>query len=386
MKMASSPHAYVRGNTEQFYRWLEENDVKNLPSGPPVWICGDCHNGNLGPVGDAEGKVSIQIRDLDQTVIGNPSHDLIRLALSLASAIRGSDLPGVTTARMLEQMMLGYESAFEAKNDAPLAAVKMPDFVRLVMRKAVSRSWKHLAKERLENSKPTIPLGKRFWSITNLERQELKSAFDKPHVQRLATMLRARPDYARVEFVDAAYWMKGCSSLGKLRYAVLLSVSTGGKQPDYCLMDVKEAVSSASMVAPSAQMPADDAERVMAGALHLSPSLGERMRTARLGRRSVFIRELLPQDLKIEIEHLSSAETMRAGYYLASVVGKAHARQMDTGTANRWLRDLAKHRSKKLDAPSWLWSSVIELLVAHEKSYLEHCRRYVLSAAARQSR
>ena len=194
MKMASSPHAYVRGNTEQFYRWLEENDVKNLPSGPPVWICGDCHNGNLGPVGDAEGKVSIQIRDLDQTVIGNPSHDLIRLALSLASAIRGSDLPGVTTARMLEQMMLGYESAFEAKNDAPLAAVKMPDFVRLVMRKAVSRSWKHLAKERLENSKPTIPLGKRFWSITNLERQELKSAFDKPHVQRLATMLRARPE------------------------------------------------------------------------------------------------------------------------------------------------------------------------------------------------
>lgn len=244
-KMASSPHAYVRGNTEQFYRWLEENDVKNLPSGPPVWICGDCHNGNLGPVGDAEGKVSIQIRDLDQTVIGNPSHDLIRLALSLASAIRGSDLPGVTTARMLEQMMLGYESAFEAKNDAPLDAVKMPDFVRLVMRKAVSRSWKHLAKERLENSKPTIPLGKRFWSITNLERQELKSAFDKPHVQRLATMLRARPDYAKVEFVDAAYWMKGCSSLGKLRYAVLLSVSTGGKQPDYCLMDVKEAIASA---------------------------------------------------------------------------------------------------------------------------------------------
>ena len=55
--------------------------------------------------------VDVQIRDLDQTVIGNPAHDLIRLGLSLASAARGSDLPGVTTAHMLEQMVSGYSLA-----------------------------------------------------------------------------------------------------------------------------------------------------------------------------------------------------------------------------------------------------------------------------------
>jgi uncharacterized protein (DUF2252 family) len=49
----------------------------------------------------------------DQTVIGNPNHDLIRLALSLSSAARGSDLPGVTTAHMLEQMMIGYQKALK---------------------------------------------------------------------------------------------------------------------------------------------------------------------------------------------------------------------------------------------------------------------------------
>jgi uncharacterized protein (DUF2252 family) len=27
-----------------------------------------------------------------------------------------------------------------------------------------------------------------------------------------------------VEVVEAAYWMKGCSSLGRLRYAVLLGI------------------------------------------------------------------------------------------------------------------------------------------------------------------
>ena len=155
----------------------------------------------------------------------------------------------------------------------------------------------------------------------------------------------------------------GHSSLGKLRYAALLSVSAGGKDPEYCLMYVKEAIPSAAITSPKSKMPADNAERVVEGARHLSPALGDRMRAAQIGNKSVFIRELLPQDLKIEIETLSQAETMRAGYFFASVVGKAHARQMDSGTANNWLCEVSKNRSKSLDAPSWLWTSVVELLV-----------------------
>jgi hypothetical protein len=46
-------------------------------------------------------------------VIGNPTHDLVRLGLSLASAARGSDLPGVTTARILKQIIEGYAAAME---------------------------------------------------------------------------------------------------------------------------------------------------------------------------------------------------------------------------------------------------------------------------------
>src|ERR1700723_726578 len=110
--MARSPHAYVRGNTVRYYEWLERVESRALPEGPQIWICGDCHVGNLGPVGNASGKIQIQIRDLDQTVIGNPAHDLIRLSLSLASAARGSDLPGLTTVRMVERIMEDYHGAF----------------------------------------------------------------------------------------------------------------------------------------------------------------------------------------------------------------------------------------------------------------------------------
>src|SRR6202166_2760454 len=167
LKMARSAHAYVRGSTVRFYEWLEQQKRGTLPEGPPIWICGDCHVGNLGPVAAVDGRVDIQIRDLDQTVMGNPAHDIIRLALSLATASRGSDLPGVTTARILEQVIEGYQAALRQDADAIDDA---PKSIQLVMKKSVARSWKHLANERLEDQKPTIPLGSKFWALSNSEK------------------------------------------------------------------------------------------------------------------------------------------------------------------------------------------------------------------------
>ena len=169
----------------------------------------------------SDGRIDIQIRDLDQTVIGNPAHDLIRLALSLATASRGSDLPGVTTARILEQVIEGYQAALQQDADAIEDA---PKSIQLVMKKSLARSWKHLANERLENQKPTIPRGPKFWTLSKSERAAIDELFQTPPLRHLATSLRSRDDDAPIEVVDAAYWMKGCSSLGLLRFAVLLGI------------------------------------------------------------------------------------------------------------------------------------------------------------------
>jgi uncharacterized protein (DUF2252 family) len=374
--MATSAHAYVRGSTAKFYQWLEEQKRGTLPEGPAVWICGDCHVGNLGPVAATDGKVAIQIRDFDQTVIGNPAHDIIRLALSLATASRGSDLPGVVTAHILEQVIEGYQSALRQDADAVEDA---PKAVQLALKRSISRSWKHLAKERLEGQKPTIPLGSKFWALSRSERDGIAELFRSPRLLQLATLLRSRDDDAKVELIDAAYWMKGCSSLGLLRYAVLLGVGSG-KQYDIALMDIKEAVAAAAPRYARHKMPKDEAERVVEGASNLSPHLGKRMASANLMSKSVFVRELMPQDLKVEIETLSVADAMKAASFLAGVVGKAHARQMDKSTRESWSKELQRHRSKTLDAPSWLWSSVVSLIGSHETAYLEHCRRYATQA------
>jgi uncharacterized protein (DUF2252 family) len=186
-KMAQSSHRYVRGNTAQFYEWLRSDEAPRVPEGPAIWICGDSHIGNLGPIADAKGKVQIQIRDFDQTVIGNPAHDLIRLALSLASAARGSNLPGAATSHILEAMMDGYESAFAHDFDEEQDLPEPPEAVRIALREAHKRTWKELAKERLEDTQPEIPWARGSGPLPK------RNARPLPHCSKSPTFDRSPP-------------------------------------------------------------------------------------------------------------------------------------------------------------------------------------------------
>jgi uncharacterized protein (DUF2252 family) len=199
--MARNAHAYVRGSTAKFYEWLEVRG-RNLPGGPSVWICGDCHLGNLGPLADAKGNVDVQIRDLDQTVIGNPAHDLVRLGLSLAAAAQESDLVGVTTARMLEELISGYEQALKGDFDGRAEKSHRPKLIREILARAVRRRWRHLAEERLENVRPSIPLGRRFWALPS-ENGEILVYYLK------ATMFETSSHRSKAETVVTRlkYWM-----------------------------------------------------------------------------------------------------------------------------------------------------------------------------------
>ena len=376
-KMARSAHAFVRGSAGLFYEYLSEQRG-NVPSGPAIWICGDCHSGNLGPLANADGDVEIEIRDLDQTVIGNPAHDLIRLALSLAMAARGSDLPGVVTEKMIEQMIDGYQEALSGRPDLK----HRPSSIRLAMKEAVAGSWKKLAKRSIKETRPDIPRGKSFWDLSRREESALKTLVATEEVSHLATLLKSREADSEVAFVDAAYWRKGCSSLGLFRSAALLEVD-GDDDHSFCLLDIKQAIKPVAPHQKGAKMPRNSAARVVEGARQLSPFLGNRMIASSLLHREVFIRELLPQDLKLEIEDLKPHEAVTVGRYLAAVVGRAHARQMDTATRNSWRREVGRTKAKFLDGPSWLWTSVLSLIARHETAYLEHCRHYAESTSDR---
>lgn len=379
LKMARSAHAYVRGSTVKFYEWLEAGQV-GVPAGPSVWICGDCHLGNLGPVANAKGRVAVQIRDLDQTVIGNPAHDLIRLGLSISSAARGSDLPGVTTARALEALVAGYQTALAGDFDAEGEKALRPRLVRALLDRSGRRSWRHLATERLETIKPEMPLGRRFWPLDEAERADIEALFQSEAVHALVTGLKSRAVEDPVTLIDAAYWMKGCSSLGRLRYAAMVRIGEG-KHASLALIDLKEATTAAAPRAPDAPMPRDNAVRVVTGAQALSPYLGQRMVATRLKGKAMVLRELAPQDLKLEVGLLTEKRATTLAAYLGAVVGKAHGRQMPAEARRDLLAQLGRAQSSQLDAPGWLWASVVELMGIHERAYLEHCRLHALKTA-----
>jgi len=382
LKMARSGHAYVRGSTEQFYDWLDSPAGTDLPAGPAVWICGDCHVGNLGPIGRTEGTAVIEIRDLDQTVIGNPAYDLVRLGLSLAMAARGSSLPGVTTARMTELLVAGYEAAFAG--DVPSEDIAhLPSPIKLVMKRATRRTQKTLMDERVGDKRRRFRLGRRFWPLSPEERRAAEALTLSDPIRRLVTQLESRDEDARVSLVDAAYWVKGCSSLGLWRGALLVELRSAGKKNNgersLCLLDVKQAVDPVAPALKASGLAEDPASRVQAGAKKIAPALGARMVPTWLLDRSVFVRELLPQDLKVELDELSVEDGRSVAYYLGSIVGRAHARQLDGERRKAWQSEIHHHRTKAIEAPSWLWKAVVDLVAVHERAYLEHCRRYALA-------
>jgi uncharacterized protein (DUF2252 family) len=376
-KMARSALDYVRGSPTQFYQWLDKCSAA-IPQGPEVWICGDCHVGNLGPIANADGRFKVEIRDFDQTVIGNPAHDLIRLGLSLAAAAVVSDLPGLTIAEILEAMIARYEAAFSAASGKP-GRLEEPKTIRKANRRAADASWTTLAAEDMDGQNFSLPLGSSFWPLLVEERHEIEKLFRDEELRRLVTEGEGRDDDADVRMIDAAYWKKGCSSLGHLRYAVLLQIGYKSDRRRHCLLDFKEAVRPQAPHATGG-MPQDYARRVMTGASHLSPYLGSRMQAVEIKGRPVFVRELLPQDLKIEMNVLDRKEAARVAGYLAAIVGEAHGRQMQPDERRAWHKELSCNRAKALNAPSWLWRSVVDLLLEHQRGYLEHCR--AVSAAA----
>ena len=104
------------------------------------------------------------------------------------------------------------------------------------------------------------------------------------------------------------------------------------------------------------------------------------MAAARLLDRPVVVRELKPQDLKLDLAQFKHKEAAQAARHLAWIVGLSHAAQMDAHTRHRWRAELSRRHDGGLDAPSWLWRSVVDLAANHEAGYLEHCRRYALGS------
>ena len=75
--------------------------------------------------------------------------------------------------------MEGDEQAFIDLEEGTRDTHPMPDVAKMALRLALRRKWRHLARERIEDQSPKIPLGLRFWPLTDEERGEIRELFER---------------------------------------------------------------------------------------------------------------------------------------------------------------------------------------------------------------
>src|SRR6185437_994825 len=107
-------------------------------------------------------------------------------------------------------------------------------------------------------------------------------------------LLADRDADLELTYLDAAFWVKGCSSLGLWRAAVLIELRDRSdrarrkkKKRATALLDIKQAIAPIAPWAPGVEHDLAPAERVLAGARAIAPALGDRMIAASLLDRSV---------------------------------------------------------------------------------------------------
>jgi len=81
---------------------------------------------------------------------------------------------------------------------------------------------------------------------------------------------------------------------------------------------------------------------------------------------------LAPRNLKLDLTRTKPARTAAMARYVGCVVGQAYGRQLDDTERASWRKTVMKGGSEALDAPSWLWSSVVKLFSLHEAAYVDY--------------
>jgi hypothetical protein len=75
---------------------------------------------------------------------------------------------------MTEHRARGYIEALRQPDEKPKDNSKIVD---RIVQLALRRRWKNLAKERIDDPRPIIPRGSKFWDLSRAELDELTTLF-----------------------------------------------------------------------------------------------------------------------------------------------------------------------------------------------------------------
>ncbi|HET9957514.1 MAG TPA: DUF2252 family protein [Polyangiaceae bacterium] len=377
-RMCRSPLAFLRGAAPLFYLLLAS--IPELEAGPAGegWLVGDAHLENFGAFQverrseEENGKreVVFDLNDFDEAVVGPLRWDVMRLTTSLVLGARELGIDGPSVLRLCERLIAHYVET--SLRGAPLPQVPAP--VSALLERARTRSKKDLLEARSSGN------GRERRLIRSEGYRELPpeiAARVPTTLLQYAGTLSAeeQPKQEQLQVMDVAHRVAGTGSLGCLRIAAL---TRGKSEGDGAwLFDLKEQVEPSALLVSNAardaaprpspldasglaERPAQRVLRASKACLSRPPRM---LGFAELEGRSMLIRRLTPQEDKLELARLRSAELPELSAYLGAVLGAAHARGRMQATPAAW--SCAEQRE--------LLERAVLCAGLHEACYLEFC-------------
>jgi uncharacterized protein (DUF2252 family) len=327
-RMRASALGFLRGSAPLFYDLLKARpELADGPAGEG-WLCGDLHVENFGAYRPDEERVVFDVNDFDDAMQAPWRLDVVRLATSLILLARSRGQDGAQALALAEKLA--------AAHSIPRVPPP-PEAVQKLIDRAKKRTRKQLLDARTE-----IAAGKRRF-VRGPRYESLSSALAKEAQAAFAAYAGTDESCA---ICDVAFRIAGTGSLGGLRIAVLTS-GRGGKDGHW-IFDMKEEAENAQRVVDAMKACLDQPPR-MAG-------------TTRLGKRSMLVRRLAPQEDKLDLLRVDPAELESLAAFLGAKAGAAHRR--GGGHAVQW----------KAGDVSRLVASASELAGIHESCYLAFCR------------
>jgi uncharacterized protein (DUF2252 family) len=338
-RMAESAFAFYRGTFHLYARDILDKVLETVPSlsgsSAEVDLVGDIHTENYGTYKATDDLVHYDINDFDETTRGRFEVDVCRLATSLFLAARErgdsldqavlAPLAGLTTyADQLRHMVKkGNHNNFDVNESAPCACPAITDLIRAAC--AAKRSDFINSLTEYEHGQRRLRRSAHYFNLPDNQRaQALRLLAD--YFRRMPKP--PQPDFYEVQ--DACGRVSGIGSMGRLRYAVLVS-GKGNKEARNVLLEFKEARPSAYDLYRQRETDApalvNRAERVITvqrqSQVASSPYIG----FAVDGPQSFQARQIGPGDCRVDVKALKpSTHLDTLAQVMATILARTHAR------------------------------------------------------------
>jgi len=229
--MYDDKYRFFRATAHLFFEDIPKNSF--LYKAPPVWICGDLHLENFGSYKGDNRVAYFNINDFDESVLGSPLLDVIRLLTSLHVAAGNLKIPLKTVEKLstifidtyFEKLQEGYIRVLEKETTTGV--------IKKFLEDVKNRKRKSFLKRRIVSEKGEIRL-----RIDNIHTAKIKNEEKEIVAKAIKKWASKKENAFFFKIKDMALRITGTASLGLKRYVVLVE-GKGSPDANY-LLDLKE--------------------------------------------------------------------------------------------------------------------------------------------------